>query len=82
MSPEVEAAMVLVLAKRFGAIEPEAGQHQMSPLGMARLVCAISSDCQGREECESCLLGGVGCCLYDDTGGSEWWPGEDFRPAA
>lgn len=82
MSPEVQAAMVLVLAKRFGASETGGRAGEISPLGMARLVCGMSSDCRGREDCETCLLGGLGCCLFDGTDGAELWPGEDFRPAA
>jgi len=82
MSPEVEAAMIPVLAKRFGAVEADGRGRKMSPLGLARLVCAISSDCGGKEDCETCVLGGVGCCLFDRTGGSDWGPGQTFRPAA
>jgi hypothetical protein len=80
MKPEVEAALVLVLAKRFGAIEWDGSREGVSPLGMARLVCAMSSDCRGKEDCITCVLGGAGCCLFDHSDEPGGGTGDAYLP--
>lgn len=62
-------AMLEMVARNFAVTEEQAPgsvqSERMSQAGFAGLLVAMIESCEGREDCTTCVLCGVGVCPYN-----------------